>query len=77
MWGRGYASEAARAALDDLFARHDVDRVLAYTAADNLRSQKVMQRLGLRRDESLDFEKHFEDVGMWQALVWVASPPKP
>ncbi len=76
-WGKGYASEAAQAALTDVFARKDVDRVLAYTASDNVRSQIVMERLGLRRDTSLDFERHYDDVGMWQALVWVATATEP
>ncbi len=73
-WGHGVALEAATAALRDLFARTDLERVLSYTSPTNLRSQAVMSRLGLRRDESLDFEWTYEDVGAWQAMVWVAIP---
>ena len=72
-WGKGYASEAAQAALDDAFTRLGIQQVLAYTAADNLRSQRVMQRLKLERSPSHDFEKFYDDVGNWQALVWVAT----
>ena len=72
-WGHGYATEAARAALHDAFTRCGLTDVLAYTAPDNLRSQAVMARLGLRRDASRDFS---EPVGerMWRGLVWVATP---
>jgi RimJ/RimL family protein N-acetyltransferase len=37
-WGQGYASEAARAALADVFSRTDVHEVIAFTQPDNLRS---------------------------------------
>jgi RimJ/RimL family protein N-acetyltransferase len=54
-WGHGYMTEAARAALDDAFARVGVDAVRAWTADTNLRSRAIMQRLGMRHDASLDF----------------------
>ena len=71
-WGRGYASEAARAALNDVFTQHGLREILAYTAADNLRSQAVMARLGLQRDPGRDFTATFDGVGSWHGLVWVA-----
>lgn len=73
-WGHGVASEAARAALDDAFGRLGLDEVLAYTAPDNVRSQAVMDRLGLRRDSTRDFTKRYDDVGEWHGLVWIATP---
>ena len=71
-WGKGYATEAARAALDDALTRVGLDEVLAYTSVDNLRSQAVMERLGLRRDPMLDFDMLNEEVP-WHGLVWVAE----
>ncbi len=75
-WGHGIATEAACAALDDAFERAGLDEVLAYTAPDNVRSQAVMERLGLRRDPARDFVKQYDDVGEWTGLVWVASPER-
>ena len=73
-WGQGYASEAARAALDDVFARIGLAEVLSYTAPDNPRSQAVMERLGLKRDPTRDFVARYDGHDAWHGLVWVASP---
>ncbi|MEL7113087.1 MAG: GNAT family N-acetyltransferase [Pseudomonadota bacterium] len=70
-WGYGYASEAARAALQDGFDRVGLQRVISYTASDNRRSQAVMERLGLRRDPSLDFTAEYDVGSPWSGLVWV------
>lgn len=74
-WGQGYAAEAAAAALQDGFGRLGFGEILAYTAPDNLRSQAVMGRLGLRRDPSRDFTATY-DGAAWHGLVWAARPWK-
>ncbi|WP_374656143.1 GNAT family N-acetyltransferase [Phenylobacterium sp.] len=74
-WGEGYATEAARAALDDAFARVGLAEVLAYTSKANLRSQAVMQRLGLSREPQRDF--HFPNTPAGEdptSVVYVAYP---
>jgi RimJ/RimL family protein N-acetyltransferase len=71
-WGYGYATEAARAALTDAFVRVGLEAVLAYTAADNLRSQAVMARLQMRRDPSRDFTADYATIKAWRGLVWEA-----
>lgn len=76
-WGHGYATEAARAALDDAFERAGLREVLSYTAPDNPRSQRVMERLGLLRDPSLDFTAEYANVGRWRGLVWIARAGRP
>ncbi|MBV8737227.1 MAG: GNAT family N-acetyltransferase [Alphaproteobacteria bacterium] len=73
-WGYGYATEAARAALKDVFTRVRPTEVLAYTAPDNLRSQAVMARLELQRDPTRDFTANYFGVKSWHGLVWVARP---
>jgi RimJ/RimL family protein N-acetyltransferase len=71
-WGHGYATEAAGAALHDAFARAGLIEILGYTSPDNLRSQAVMNRLGMRRDPARDFVKRYPRIGAWRAMVWVA-----
>jgi RimJ/RimL family protein N-acetyltransferase len=71
-WGHGYATEAARAALVDVFRRVKLMEVLAYTDAQNIRSQAVMRRLGLSRDASRDFAIYSDRLGTWRGLVWTA-----
>lgn len=44
-WGRGYATEAATAALRRGFA--EVETIISVTAVGNDRSQRVMRRLGM------------------------------
>ncbi|MEQ9332513.1 GNAT family N-acetyltransferase, partial [Thalassobaculum sp.] len=72
-WGRGFATEAAAAALHDAFARQGLPEVVAFTAPDNLRSQAVMQRLGMHRDPGRDFTAAWGG-GDWHGLVWTARP---
>ena len=55
-WGRGYAPEGARAALDHAFNELELDEVVSMTTAGNLPSQRVMQKLGMTRDPRDDFE---------------------
>jgi RimJ/RimL family protein N-acetyltransferase len=72
-WGLGLATEAALAALDHALTIIGIPEILAYTAADNHRSQNVMTRLDLRRDPARDFTMFYDDVGDWHGLVWVAD----
>ena len=55
-WGRGYASEGARLALDHAFDALGWPEVLSFTAVGNRRSRAVMERLGMRHDEKDDFD---------------------
>jgi RimJ/RimL family protein N-acetyltransferase len=55
-WGRGYATEAARAVLTFGFETLGLPEIFAITAAGNVRSQAVMQRLGMTHNPADDFE---------------------
>jgi RimJ/RimL family protein N-acetyltransferase len=55
-WCFGYATEAARAVLDDGFGRLGLSEIVAFTLPVNERSRRVMQRLGMTRDPADDFD---------------------
>lgn len=55
-WGLGFASEAAWTALRCGFGQLQLEEVVAFTAHDNVPSEKVMQAIGMRRDVASDFE---------------------
>ena len=55
-WGHGYATDGAAAALRFAFNVLERREVVAMTAKTNLRSQRVMHRLGMTHDPADDFE---------------------
>jgi RimJ/RimL family protein N-acetyltransferase len=76
-WGQGYATEAARAAMDDGFARLGLKQIVAFTAVPNLPSQAVMGRLGMIRRTDLDFDHPMVPEGsiLRRHLVWSQDAP--
>lgn len=55
-WGQGYATEAGRAAVDFGFERLSLPEVVSFTVPDNLRSRRVMERLGMAHEPADDFD---------------------
>lgn len=54
-WGRGYATEAARAALRFGFETLDLAEIVSFTSVINRPSRAVMERIGMR-DAGEDFD---------------------
>jgi RimJ/RimL family protein N-acetyltransferase len=54
-WDKGLATEGANAALEFAFNTLELPEVVSFTALGNVRSEAVMKRLGMKRDE-LTFE---------------------
>ena len=54
-WGRGYAREAADAALTLGFERFGLSRIFAQTSERNTASWRLMERLGMSRRTDLDY----------------------
>lgn len=55
-WGSGYAPEGARAAMAFGFEVLGLDEIVSFTSEGNSASRRVMEKLGMRRDPSDDFE---------------------
>lgn len=67
-WGRGLATEAARAALADAFDRAGLKRIISVAHPENAASIRVMQKLGLR------FDANFESDGMELVRYAIGEP---
>jgi [ribosomal protein S5]-alanine N-acetyltransferase len=62
---RGYATEAARAMIDFAFGQMRLARIVATTERDNIASQAVMRRLGMRiHENALGEPDWFQVVGI-------------
>lgn len=55
-WGKGYATEAARAVLAFGFERLSLAEIVSFTAPANERSRRVMERIGMTRNPADDFD---------------------
>jgi RimJ/RimL family protein N-acetyltransferase len=55
-WGKGYATEAGRAAIAYGFDKLGLTQIVSFTTEGNWRSRAVMERLGMRHDPGDDFD---------------------
>lgn len=55
-WGKGYVTEAARAWLGKGFEELGLEEIVSFAVHDNHASTAVMERIGMRRDPSRDFD---------------------
>jgi ribosomal-protein-alanine N-acetyltransferase len=69
-WGRGYATEAARAAIEDGFTRIGLTEIVAFTTLGNTQSQRVMQRLGMTRTIEFDHPAVAEDSPLRRHVLY-------
>ena len=54
-WGSGYATEGARAVLGHAFQQHGFSELVSFTAEWNMRSRRVMEKIGMIYDPASDF----------------------
>ena len=62
-WGHGYATEGGRASLAFAFDTAGLDEIVSFTAVNNTRSRRVMERIGMSRDPADDFEHPNVTIG--------------
>jgi RimJ/RimL family protein N-acetyltransferase len=70
-WGRGLATEAARAALAYGFDEARLPRIVAVTRPEHARSRHVLEKLGMR------YERDVEVFGIHAVLYALARDPVP
>ena len=54
-WGRGYATETAKAALAYAFKKLNLDRIIALAKPDNTASRRVIEKLGMRYIKNTEY----------------------
>lgn len=55
-WGSGFATEAARASAQHGFTELRLDEIVSFTVAANVRSRRVMEKIGMTRNAADDFD---------------------
>jgi 3-dehydroquinate dehydratase/shikimate dehydrogenase len=55
-WGKGYATEGAIACLKYGFQKLSLSEVVSFTAVQNMRSRRIMGKIGMHHDSKDDFD---------------------
>ncbi len=55
-WAQGLATEGAKAVLNYAFRKLQITEIVSFTAMDNAKSIKVMQKIGLQHNADDDFD---------------------
>jgi RimJ/RimL family protein N-acetyltransferase len=71
--GKGYAVEAARAAIDWSFATFELTRIIHCIDRENLASEAVARRLGAEKQGETDLFGHVANVWVTQRERWQAK----
>jgi RimJ/RimL family protein N-acetyltransferase len=55
-WGKGYATEGAKAALQYGFDTVNLSEIVSFTTIQNTRSRHIMEKIGMHHDPKDDFD---------------------
>jgi RimJ/RimL family protein N-acetyltransferase len=76
-WGRGYATEAASATLAFAFREVGLEEVVSFTVPDNVRSRRVMERIGMARNPADDFDHPYAPDRLRRHVLYKIGREKP
>jgi RimJ/RimL family protein N-acetyltransferase len=74
-WGQGFATEAAVACLDFGFSQLALDEIYSFTAVPNIRSEKVMQKIGMHKAGYFDHPMIAEGHWLRKHVLYKSSRP--
>lgn len=74
-WGKGLATEGARACLDFAFGELGLEEIVAVAVAQNVPSLRVMEKIGLTRRGSFDHPV-LVDFPHLKTCVWYSTEPQ-
>ncbi len=69
-WGKGYATEAAKACIEHGFNKMDLKEIYAMTDSRNLNSNKVLKKLGFNFIEKFDYDGDESDWFKLNRVDW-------
>jgi len=64
-WGSGIATEGARSAVEFAIGELGLKELVSFTAEQNMRSRRVMEKIGMTHDVADDFEHPALPEGHW------------
>jgi ribosomal-protein-alanine N-acetyltransferase len=69
-WGRGYAAEAAGACLKYAFEILALDKIVSFTSVLNLKSERVMQKIGMNKIGEFDHPFMDKENRLYRHVVY-------
>lgn len=77
-WGKGYATEGAKAVLAFGFDSLNLDEIVSFTAEQNMRSRRIMEKIGMHHSSKDDFDhpKLAEDHPLKRHVLYRMSQQK-
>jgi ribosomal-protein-alanine N-acetyltransferase len=75
-WGQGYATEAARASIEDGFNRVGLKEIIAITVVGNAPSRRVMERLGMTQSAEFDHPRYERGHPLCRHVLYRLEPPQ-
>lgn len=67
--GKGFASEAVRRLMEELFFKRDAHRIIAHCNVENEASWKLLERIGMRREakrvKNMFFKRDVNNKPIW------------
>lgn len=69
-WGRGYATEGAKACLKHGFEKLGLDKIYSFTAVLNMPSQHVMQKIGMKFEQNFGHPEIVENHPLWPHICY-------
>lgn len=69
-WGKGYATEAAKAVLHYAFTELNISEIISFTVVANIKSRRVMEKIGLHHTDDFDHPKLEENSPLRRHVLY-------
>jgi ribosomal-protein-alanine N-acetyltransferase len=73
-WGKGYATESAKAIIDQVAPTHKLKRIIGLAYPENSASIHVLIKLGLNFEKKIKLEGDSTDLNMY-SIKWKSGSP--